>query len=293
MKKKRIYPAWFILLPLAFYVLFFLLPALLGVCLSFTDWNVMSPVKGLHFAGLDNFIEIFTSDKNYLDGIENTLVFTVVSNLVKLIPALFLAIMLQDALKGKGFFRTVFYLPSIIPFVIIGLIFRSVFNYEHGLLNVTLEALHLEFLQQKWLSDLDIVWGSIFGVDAWKGIGYTMTIFLAGLNTIDRTYYEAARIDGAGFLQQLRHITLPMLSGAIMINLVFGMTYGLKVFDVIYVLTNGGPGHETEVMTTYAYQLYSTGQYAMSTALNTILLLITAAAGILIVKYMSKKEVQQ
>ena len=84
-----------------------------------------------------------------------------------------------------------------------------------------------------------------------------------------------------------------MLSGSIMINLVFGLTYGLKVFDIIYVLTNGGPGHATEVITTYAYQLYSTGQYGMSTALNSILLIITAVIGVVVVKVMSKKEVQQ
>ena len=88
-------------------------------------------------------------------------------------------------------------------------------------------------------------------------------------------------------------MTLPMISGSVMINLVFGITYGLKVFDIIYVLTNGGPGHATEVITTYSYQLYSSGQYGMSTALNTILLLITAVVGVLIVKNMSKQEVQQ
>ena len=175
----------------------------------------------------------------------------------------------------------------------IGLIFKSIFNYKTGLLNVTLEALHLGFLKQKWLSDLDVVWKSIFGVDAWRGIGYVMTIFIAGLSAIPKSYYEAAQIDGANFWQRLRDVTLPMLSGSIMINLVFGITYGLKVFDIVYVLTNGGPGHATEVLSTYSYQLYSTGQYGMSTALNTILLVITAIIGVFVVRQMSKQEVQQ
>ena len=118
-----------------------------------------------------------------------------------------------------------------------------------------------------------------------------MTIFLAGLNTIPKSYYEAAEIDGANFWQRLRYVTLPMLSGAIMINLVFGITYGLKVFDIVYVLTNGGPGHATEVLTTYAFQLYSRGQYGMS--LNTVLLVITAIIGVFIVKTLGKQEVQQ
>lgn len=293
MNKKRIYPQWFLLLPLALYILFFLLPSFMGVAYSFTDWNSRSVLNGVKFVGLQNYIEIFTSNQDYLSGIFNTIMFAVISNIVKLIPALLIAIMLQEGLRGKGFYRTVMYLPSILPFVIIGLIFRSILNYNNGLLNELLEMVNLGFLKQKWLSDLGIVWKSIFAVDAWRGIGYVMTIFLAGLNVIPHSYYEAAQIDGANFWQRLRYITLPMLTGSIMINLVFGITYGLKVFDIIYVLTNGGPGHATEVMTTYAFQLYSRGQYGMSTALNSLLLLIAAIVGVLIVKTLSKQEVQQ
>lgn len=292
MKKKRIYPQWFLIVPLLFYVLFFLLPSILGVMYSFTDWSSRSLDK-VNFVGLQNYIEIFTSDKNYVSGIFNTLRFTVVSNIIKLIPALLLAIMLYEGMKGRNFYRTLLYLPSILPFVIIGLVFKSIFNYNQGLLNTMLDFMQLGFMKQKWLSDLSMVWNSIFGVDAWRGIGYVMTIFIAGLSTIPKSYYEAASIDGANFWQKLRHITLPMLKGAIMINLVFGITYGLKVFDIIYVLTNGGPGHATEVITTFSYQLYSSGRYGMSTALNTILLVITAVIGVFVVKKMSKSEVQQ
>ena len=292
-KKKNIYPQWFLIIPLVLYICFYLLPSLLGVFYSFTDWSSMTLSGGVKFVGLENYIEILTSNKNYMAGITHTIVFTVISNIVKLIPALLLAIMLQEGLKGKGLYRTLLYLPSILPFVIIGLVFKSILNYNTGLLNLILEALHLGFLKQKWLSDLNVVWKSIYGVDAWRGIGYVMTIFLAGLNTIPKSYYEAAQIDGANFFQRLISVTLPMLSGAIMINLVFGLTYGLKVFDIIYVLTNGGPGHATEVLTTYSYQLYSSGRYGMSTALNTILLVISAVIGIIVVKVMSKKEVQQ
>ena len=281
MNKKKIYPWWFVLVPVLLYVCFFLVPSLLGVFYSFTDWNSRSMGK-VSFVGLKNYMEIFTSNKDYAFGIFNTLKFTVISNILKIVPALFLAIMLQEGIRGKNVYRTILYLT-----------FKSSLNYNTGLLNTVLDALHLGFFKQKWLSDLNVVWKSIYGVDAWRGIGYVMTIFLAGLNTIPQTYYEAAKIDGAGFWQRVRHVTLPMLSGAIMINLVFGLTYGLKVFDVVYVLTNGGPGHATEVVTTYSYQLYSSGQYGMSTALNTVLLVITAVIGVLVVKTMSRQEVQQ
>ncbi len=292
MNKRKIYPQWFLFAPVALYMLFFLLPGMLGIFYAFTDWTVRS-AGDIHFVGLQNFIDLFTSTNvHYSQGIANTLRFTLISNIVKIIPALLLAVMLSEKLVGRNLYRTVLYMPSILPFLIIGLVFNSILTFN-GLLNNILEAVGLENLQQKWLSDPNIVWGSIYAVDAWRGIGYVMTIFLAGINAIPRSYYEAAEIDGANFWQRLRHITLPMLSGAITINLVFGITYGLKVFDIVYVLTNGGPGRATEVMTTYAYQLYAQGRYAMSTAMNTILLILTLAAGLLIVRVMAKREVQQ
>ena len=145
MNKKNIYPLWFLVVPLILYIVFFLFPSVLGVMYSFTDWSARSSVTGLHFIGIQNYIDIFTSDKDYAFGISHTLIFTVISNIVKLIPALFLAILLQEGIKGKGLYRTIFYLPSILPFVIIGLVFKSVLNYNTGLLNMALDALHLGF----------------------------------------------------------------------------------------------------------------------------------------------------
>jgi len=291
MNKRNFYPTWFVIIPLILYGVFFLLPSILGVFYSFTDWNVRNRGE-INFVGLQNYVEIFTSDKNYSFGIFNTLKFTVVSNIIKIIPALFLAILLQHGLRGQNVYRTILYMPAILPFLIIGLIFKSVLNYQDGILNGGLELMHLGFLKQKWLSDPAVVWKSVYLIDAWRGIGYVMTIFLAGLHAIPSSFYEAADIDGANFFYKFFYVTLPMLRGTIMINLVFGVTYGLKVFDIIYVLTNGGPGHMTEVVTTYAYQFYSTGQYGLAVAMNTILFVIATAVGTLIVTNMSRKEIQ-
>lgn len=292
MNKKKIYPIWFLLVPAVLYLIFFLWPCITGLVYSFTDWNVYS-YGDIHFVGLDNYKEIFTSADSYLAGIGNTLKFTVISNILKLIPGLLLAIMLQKGIKGQKLYRTILYLPSIVPYLVIGLIFTSIMNYNKGLLNSFLDFAHLGFLKMEWLGDLNVVWKSVYAVDAWRGIGYVMTIFLAGLNAIPNSYYEAAAIDGAGFFHKLRYITLPMLSGSIMINLVFGITYGLKVFDIIYVLTSGGPGHATEVATTYIFDLYSKGNYSMSVALNSLLFIITSVIGFVVVYNMTKKEVQQ
>lgn len=129
MNKKKIYPQWFLFVPLALYILFFLTPSILGIFYSFTDWNSRS-LGDTKFVGLQNYIEIFTSNKDYASGIFNTLKFTIISNVLKLIPALLIAIMLQEGLKGKNVYRTLLYLPSVLPFLIIGLTFKSILNYN-------------------------------------------------------------------------------------------------------------------------------------------------------------------
>lgn len=291
MNKSKIYPTHFILIALVLYIVFFLAPALLGIYYSLTDWNAYS--KEIKFVGIKNYIDMFTSNQNYFYTIKNTIYFTVVSNIVKLVPALALAIMLQERLRGRNIYRTILFLPSVLPFLIIGLIFRSILHPSNGLLNHFLTNVGLEALTKSWLIDLQTVWPSIFGVDAWRGIGYCMTIFLAGLQTIPRSYYEAAEIDGANYFQKLRYITLPMITSSIMVNLVFGITYGLKAFDIVFVLTKGGPGRATDLVTTAVFSTYSSGNYGLATALNTVLFMITMLVGTLIVLRMSKLEVQQ
>ena len=238
MKKNKIYPMWFLLVPLALYSVFFLLPSILGIGYSFTDWNSRS-MGEVNFVGLENYIEIFTSDKDYLSGIGHTLMFTVISNIVKLIPALFLAIMLNEGIRGKGLYRTLLYLPSILPYVIIGILFTSILNYNNGMLNSVLEFLHLDFLKQKWLSDLNVVWKSIFGVDAWRGVGYVMTIFIAGLSTIPRSYYEAAQIDGASELKTFYSIMFPLSRPVVAtISLFTGLCYWNDWTNGLYYVDN-------------------------------------------------------
>jgi raffinose/stachyose/melibiose transport system permease protein len=290
MIRNKLYPLSFILPALVLYLLLFIMPSVLGIWFSFTDWNRYSP--DIHFVGFDNFRTLFTSSKDYSGYILNTLLFTVVSNVVKIVPALFLALFLNGAMKGRNVYRAIFFLPAVLSFLVVGLIFRSVLHPSHGLLNQFFMAVQLPFLAGKWLADPTWVWPSIFLVDAWKGIGYVMTIFLAGLQSIPLDYYDAANIDGAGYWQKLRAVTLPMLVPAITVNVVFGLTYGLKVFDIIYVLTNGGPGRMTEVINTAVFNEFASGTYGLGTALSTLLFVVMAIVGIPLIRYMTAKEVE-
>ena len=273
---KRYFPV-FVLPTLIAFTIGFLAPFVLGVYLSFCKFTTVTDAK---FIGLSNYVKIL-GDGDFLHSLWFTALFTIVTVLLINIFAFAVAMLLTKNIKGTNIFRTVFFMPNLIGGIVLGYVWQLLLN---GIL--------AHFQKTLTYSSKYGFWGLVI-LMLWQQVGYMMIIYISGIQNIPGELIEAAEIDGANFWQRLRYVTLPMLSGAIMINLVFGITYGLKVFDIVYVLTNGGPGHATEVLTTYAFQLYSRGQYGMSSALNSILLLITAIAGVVIVKTLGKQEVQQ
>lgn len=290
MKKPQAYPKYFVFPALILYVILFLAPSLLGIYYSFTNWNRYS--DQVKFVGFENYRTIFAAGSTYLSYMKNTLKFTVISNVVKILPALFLAILLSGQLGGQNVHRAILFFPAVLPYVVIGPVFKSILHPQNGLLNSLFRILSLDSLAKQWLIDPRWVWPSVYAVDAWRGIGYVMTIFVAGLRSIPRRYYEAADIDGAGFFQKLVHITLPMLKPAITVNLIFGITYGLKAFDIIFVLTNGGPGRMTEVINTAVFKEFALGTYGVGAALSTLLFLLMAAVSVFLLRMMYLKEVE-
>ncbi len=288
--QKRVYPLYFVLPALLLYTALYIYPSLVGVGYSFTDWNRYT--SDVNFVGLENFKNIFISNKPYLRYITNTLMFTAVSNVVKIVPALFLALMLVSGMRGMNVYRSVMFFPYILSTLVVCLIFQAMMSPRNGLINGMLRAVGLTSWAQKWLADPKWVWPSIFFVDAWRGVGYVMTIFIAGLQSIPGYYYEAGEIDGATFFQRLYYITLPMLMPAIMINIVFGLTYGLKVFDVIYALTNGGPGRMTEVVATAIFTEIGSGNLAMASALSTLQFILLCVVGYFVIRAMLSKAVE-
>jgi raffinose/stachyose/melibiose transport system permease protein len=156
------------------------------------------------------------------------------------------------------------------------------------LLNVTLRAVGLDFLALHWLTDPHLALFSVMVIDTWKGVGYIMVILLAGLQTIPREYYEAAEVDGAGPWLRFWFITLPMLMPAIMVVTVLNVLYGLRVFDIVYATTNGGPGYASEVVQTGIFKTFSQGQYGLGTALSSILFVILAVVGFGVIRLLER-----
>ena len=287
-QKKDWIAAYIFIAPVTLGLLvFYIWPFIQNIWFSFNDVNKFNMST---FVGLENYKELM-GDKEVWRALGTTLKYVIVTVPVGIFLSTFLAALLNAKIRGKSIYRTLYFLPSVTMSAAVAMVWKWMYNEKMGILNSAIKS--MGGTGHNWLTDSHTALYMIMVVGLWMTVGYNMIILLAGMQGISKTYYEAAQIDGANFWQRLKSITLPMLTGSIMINLVFGITYGLKVFDIIYVLTNGGPGHATEVVTTYSYQMYADGAYGMSTAFNTILLILTAIAGIFVVKNMSKKEVQQ
>ena len=290
MNKKKIYPIYFTFGALFIYIILFVIPSLIGIGYSFTDWSAYS--DKLKFVGLYNFKLVFSSDEDYMAIIINTLKFTFITTILKNILGLVLALLLTKSIKFLNFHRGIMFMPSVLSTLIIGMIFKSILDPQGGLLNTFLRSIGLEFLAGKWLVTSELAFGSVMAVDIWRGTGYIMTILIAGILSISTTYYEAAGIDGANGFQKFRYITLPLLLPTLATTTVLNVIYGLKVFDMIYSLTNGGPGKTTtEVLYTAVFKKFSTGQYAVGTALSSVMFLFMVIIGVFMIKMMTKDEV--
>ncbi|MEE0419166.1 MAG: sugar ABC transporter permease [Lachnospiraceae bacterium] len=287
MNHKKIYPSYFILLPLILYVVLFILPSAMGLALSFTDWNSVS--DEIHFVGLSHFIEIFTNSR-YLIVIRNTLIFAIITTLFKNVIGLGMALVLNKEFKTRNILRTIFFFPVMLSPLIIGLVFKSIYNPEFGVINEFLRAIGMNVLAKDWLGDIGTALGAVIIVEIWRLVGQNMVIYVAGLQAISDDYLEAADIDGAGKFQKLIYVILPQMLPSITINLVLNLIAGLKVFDLVFVLTNGGPARMTEVLNTLVYKEYSSGRYGFSTALGFVMFVFTCIVAFSVLKAMSKEE---
>ncbi len=289
MNKSRIYPWYFALGAVLIYTLLSVMPGIMGICYSFTDWSAYS--KEIHFVGFKNFAAVFSSENDYLTYITNTVKFTIITVIAKTGLGLLFAVALSKNIKFKNFHRGILYMPSVFPILVTGLVFTSILNPKTGFLNEFLRTVGLDFLTRKWLVDPKIAFYSVMAVDIWRGVGYIMTLLIAGILAIPDTYFEAAAIDGAGAWQRFRYVTLPMLRQTLAVTLVLNVIYGLKIFDMVYALTNGGPGHRTEVLYTAVYKMMSKGLYAEGTTISSVLFIFMLLTGFFMVKVLTKDEV--
>lgn len=286
---KRLYSYYLVWPALLIYTLFFVLPAVIGLFYSFTDWRLDR--DSVHFNGWDNFKTIFTDDTLLL-ALKNTVIFAVVTVIGKNVIGILLAVALNMKLKTRNWLRAIFYSPSILSIMVISIVFTPMLRAD-GNINRIFDAVGLHSLNQAWLTDPAIVMFTISAVSIWQTAGFQMAIYLAGLQSISKEYYEAATIDGAGRWKSFLNITLPLLLPAININVMLTLIGGLKVFSEVFVLTGGGPGNASQVVGTIILRSFGEGSWGLGTAVNTLLFAFVTLISIPLLLYMRRKEVTE
>lgn len=266
-------------------IIIFLLPALILFCgiliapivmsgyYSFFDWNGIGDKT---FIGFSNYAELFSSNSiGFMKALGNALLLALLSVALQLPLALLLALVLGKGIKGERIFLSIFFMPVLISTVVIGQLWLKIYNPDYGILNVLLRSLGLESWTRIWLGTKATALGAVFVPILWQYVGYHMLLLYAGVKSVPKELREAAMLDGATDSQINRHIVLPYIKPIIRISVIFAVTGSLKSFDLIYVLTNGGPLHATEVPSTLMINmLFLRNRYGMGSAIAALLIIL-------------------
>lgn len=287
MNRKKIYPTYMMVVPLIIFGVFFVVPSTAGYLYAFTDWSayVFEP----EFVGIQNFIDVMT-EKTVPVAFVNTLIFAGAKTVIVTVLGFVFALVLNRKLKTRNALRTFYFIPAIFSSLIVGLIFSALFGGRNGTINMMLSAVGLQELCLPWLGER---WPAVFVIslcEIWRNLGYAIVITLAGLQSVPEEYLEAARVDGASGWKQFRHITLPLIMPSVNVNILFSLIFGLKMFDLVYVLTMGGPGHDTETFGTLMMNEMASGRYSHSVAINLIFTVILVIVAVLYQKFSARWE---
>lgn len=284
MKAKKIYSTWFIVPAMAVFGMFFLLPMVISLFFSVTVWDFSS----FTFCGLDNF-KTFFSDSSLNIAIKNTLIYAILTCVLKLILSFFLAVFLTSKIRTKNLLRSIVFFPNLISTIAVGITFSALMHPTKGLFNEVLSWIGVQ--GPDWLGNISTALYSVIFTDVWKGVGVATVIFIAGMQSIDKSYYEAAAIDGATGWQQLRSITFPLCRPSMNSVIILSFIGGMRTFDLIWAMTGGGPGYVTEVMASTVYKQYAAGYYGLSTAGNVIMFVMIAVLAYPLQKFLLSREV--
>jgi raffinose/stachyose/melibiose transport system permease protein len=279
---------WAFLAPaLAIYVVVVVYPMTYSAYLSFFKWDGVSPTR--QFVAFQNYITLLLNDSVFWIALRNNAIWLVAALLLPTSIGLGLAVLLNRRFRGSNVFRSVFYFPAILSLAVVGLIWTWIYLPDIGLINQILGALGLESLQHNWLADPNFALYAVLIAAAWNATGLPMLLFLSGLQTINPEVLEAAQVDGAGPVRRFLLITFPLLRETTLIVLAITAINSLKVYDIIYAMTYGGPANKTQVLSTWMYFLtYNYNSVGQGTAIAVILFLITLIFAIPYIRTMGK-----
>ncbi|KEZ48792.1 carbohydrate ABC transporter permease [Metabacillus indicus] len=286
MKQGKITPYLFLLPGCIILGAFIFYPMLQAIWLSFTNYNMVTEAE---FIGTENYQNLFEDDL-FWKVLGQTLLYLVIVVPALVILPIFIAILVNQQIRGIAFFRSAYYIPVVTSMVVVGITWKWVYA-DQGVLNYFLESLGIIGEPVHWLTSTSTSIFAVMAVTVWKGLGYYMVIYLAGLQAIPGDLYEAADIDGASKWKQIIHITIPLLMPSIMIVTIMSSISAMKVFEEIYVMTGGGPLNSTKTLVFYIYQeAFENLKMGYASAGGVILFLITLIFSILNIKFMNKRE---
>ena len=249
LRRREALVGWLFVTPVALGILIFqIYPTLFSLYISFTRWDLITLPRWI---GPDNYVELFTADRIFPPALRNTVNFTLGTVLPGLALALLFAVLLNQEIGGRFIYRAIYFVPVVAPTAAISILWAWIYQPNFGVLNFLLKSIGIK--GPNWLGSPQWAMPAIIFMSIWQGLGYNIVLFLAGLQSISKEYFEAAAIDGANALQRFRHITMPLLSPVTFFALVLGLIGAFQTFTAQYVMTRGGPANATVTMVLYLY----------------------------------------
>ncbi len=280
----------FLLPALFLFVGVLIAPIIMSTYYSFQKWSGFDTPQ---FIGFKNYVELFTSGSiNFPRALKNALLLALFSTIIQLPFALWLALKLAKGIRGERFFLSVFFLPVLISTVVIGQLWIKIYNPEYGVLNLILRSLGLDSWTRIWLGDRNTALGAAFVPLLWQYVGYHMLLMYAGIKSVPPELREAGMLDGCNDSKLNRYIVIPYIKPILRVSVIFAVTGSLKSFDLIYVLTNGGPVHATEVPSTLMINLlFLRNRYGMGSTIAVMLIILCFLFALLINMIFRKEKV--
>ena len=280
-------PFYYILPTLVYFLIFVFFPIAFSLSLTLFDFTGYSQDIFKNFVGLENFRYVLT-DSYFHIALKNTFYFVIGSVVVQLFVALFLAVVIfYGEFKRSTLIRTVIFFPAVLAPVTVSLVWKKLFEQD-GLIN---QILHIEY---SWLSDIKIAIFVLIFVSVWQWFGYNLVIFYAGLQSIDQEIIEAAEVDGASWIGKITKISIPLLMPYIVISVILNLIGSFRIFDIVYVMTRGGPIHYTEVLTTllffYAFNPMGLSNMGYASVIAMVMLIVMVIFGIIRTRLVAKKS---
>jgi raffinose/stachyose/melibiose transport system permease protein len=272
-KKKEITNYLFILPIFILFFIFIVYPIIYNISISFYDWNGISIEK--EFIGIDNYKTVF-ADPILTKILKNFIIFAFSTIVIQSIFGMLFASFFINQIKLSAFYRILFYLPVVVTPSIVGQVFSKFFETNRGYLNTVLRSINLDFLCHEWLASPKTALGCIIFINIWQWTGYSMLLYYADMLNISSDIYEAAKIDGANKVKQFTKITFPLLRGTHYTLFILGMLGSLKCYDLVYILTDGGPSYATETFSTYIQRL-SFDMFKQGQSSTTIVIMFSIA----------------